>query len=290
MLIIWLQGIWLPLHGYSYESTPFWAGIYMLPITIGFLIAGPISGVLSDRWGSRPLAVIGLLLSAATFVGLLLIPVNFDYWMFAVVTFLNGIGSGMFSAPNRATIMNGVPAKQRGSASGMAGTILNAGSSLSIGIFFSLMIAGLAGSLPQALTSGLTSHGVPTAAAATIANLPPVGSLFAAFLGFNPIQTLLGPSGVLAHLSTANAATLTGKTFFPNLIAQPFHDGLVIVFVAAAIMSVIGAIASFVGGGKHATGAQPDEPAEPEHVALDVARRHASQADHPAARAAGVTR
>ena len=248
MLIIWLQGIWLPLHGYSYEDTPLWAGIYLLPLTVGFLISGPLSGILSDRWGTRGLATSGLLLSAATFVALLLIPVDFAYPVFAVITFLNGVGSGMFGAPNRATIMGSVPANQRGSASGMAGTVLNAGSSLSIGIFFSLMVAGLAGSLPQAMRAGLTAHSVPAQAADTVASIPPVGSLFAAFLGYNPIEALLGPTGLLTRIPAADAATLTGKQFFPNLIAEPFHDGLVIVFIAAAAMSVIGAVATLAGG------------------------------------------
>ena len=250
MLIIWLQGIWLPLHGYSYESTPLWAGIYMLPITIGFLIAGPISGALSDRFGSRAFATVGLLLVAATFVGLLLIPVNFEYWQFALLTGLNGIGSGLFSSPNRTAIMNSVPANERGAASGMAGVALNAGSSLSIGIFFSLMIAGLSVALPSALTNGLTSHGVPSHIAAQVGNTPPVGSLFAAFLGYNPIQSLLGPTGILTA-PHVDGATLTGKEFFPQLISGPFHDGLVVVFIAAAVMSVIGAVASFLGGAKY---------------------------------------
>jgi EmrB/QacA subfamily drug resistance transporter len=248
MLIIWLQGIWLPLHGYSYEDTPLWAGIYMLPITVAFLIAGPISGALSDRWGARALATIGMLITAGTFVALLLLPVNFSYPAFAAITFLNGIGSAMFAAPNRATIMNSVPATQRGSASGMAGTVQNAGSSLSIGVFFSLMVVGLAATLPNTLYEGLIGHHVPSNVASQIAGLPPVGSLFAAFLGYNPIETLLGPTGVLAQLPTADAATLTGKTFFPNLIANPFHDGLIIVFGAAAIMSLIAAVAAFLGG------------------------------------------
>jgi len=250
MLIIWLQGIWLPLHGYSYEDTPLWAGIYLLPLTIGFLISGPLSGILSDRWGTRGLATTGLLLSAATFIALLLIPVNFAYPVFAIITFLNGVGSGMFGAPNRATIRGSVPANQRGSASGMAGTVLNAGSSLSIGIFFSLMVAGLAGSLPQAMRAGLTAHHVPAQAADAVANIPPVGSLFAAFLGYNPIETLLGPTGILKAIPAADSAALTGKQFFPNLIATPFHDGLVIVFIAAAVMSVIAAIATLAGGGR----------------------------------------
>ena len=250
MLIIWLQGIWLPLHGYSYESTPLWAGIYLLPLTIGFLVSGPISGTLSDRFGARTFATGGLMLVAVTFVALLLIPVNFEYWMFAIITFLNGIGSGMFAAPNRTAIMNSVPANQRGAASGMTGTFQNAGNSLSIGIFFSLMIAGLSATLPSALRAGLTANGVGTAVANQVAATPPVGSLFAAFLGYNPIASILGPTGVLKSLSPANAATLTGKTFFPQLIANPFHTGLVIVFIAAAIMSVIGAVASLAMGGK----------------------------------------
>ncbi|RIX31242.1 MFS transporter [Amnibacterium setariae] len=297
MLIIWLQGIWLPLHGFAYEDTPLWAGIYLLPLTVGFLISGPVSGILSDRWGARGLATTGLLLSAATFVALLLIPVDFAYWVFAVITFLNGVGSGMFGAPNRATIMGSVPADQRGSASGMAGTVLNAGSSLSIGIFFSLMVAGLAGSLPQALRSGLTSHSVPAQAADQIANIPPVGSLFAAFLGYNPIETLLGPTGILKALPAADSAALTGKEFFPNLIAGPFHDGLVIVFIAAAAMSVVGAIATFAGGSRTTIDRPAASAAEARGEAVlaeaddafahHVAVAHAEHADRAEAAAGG---
>ena len=251
MLIIWLQGIWLPLHGFSYESTPLWAGIYLLPLTIGFLISGPLSGTLSDKFGARTFAVGGLLLVAATFVALLLIPVNFNYGIFAVLTFLNGVGSGMFAAPNRTAIMNSVPANQRGAASGMTGTFQNAGNSLSIGIFFSLMIVGLAATLPSAMYDGLTAHGISTEIANQIAATPPVGSLFAAFLGYNPIESILGPTGVLNALSPANASALTGQSFFPQLISDAFHSGLVIVFTVAAILSVLGAIASFFAGGKY---------------------------------------
>jgi MFS family permease len=250
MLIIWLQGIWLPLHGYSYESTPLWAGIYLLPLTIGFLVSGPISGILSDRFGARTFATTGLLLVAATFVALLLIPVNFEYWVFAIITFLNGVGSGMFAAPNRTAIMNSVPANQRGAASGMTGTFQNAGNSLSIGIFFSLMITGLAATLPKALSTGLAAHHVPQAAVQAAAQIPPVGNLFAAFLGYNPISSLLAQLHVTNSIPASDLAVLTGKTFFPQLISDPFHSGLIIVFVAAAIMSVIGAIASVMMGGK----------------------------------------
>jgi MFS family permease len=265
MLIIWLQGIWLPLHGYSYESTPFWAAVYLLPLTVGFLLAGPISGILSDRFGARGFATAGLLLTAATFVALLLMPVDFPYWLFAIVTFLNGVGNGMFGSPNRTAIMNSVPATQRGSASGLAGTVLNSGTALSIGVFFSLMIAGLAGSLPAALRSGLTAHGVPAAVAGSIADTPPVGSLFAAFLGYNPIRTLLQQADALGSVPKDGLAVLTGPRFFPELIAQPFHAGLVVVFVAATVMLVIGAIASLARGGRyvHVEAPAPSEAPAP---------------------------
>ncbi len=235
MLIIWLQGIWLPLHGYSFESTPLWAGIYMLPMTAGFLIAGPLAGSLSDRFGARPFTVGGMLLMAVTFVALVMIPVNFDYWLFAVLVFLNGLGGGIFTAPNTAAIMSSVPSAERGAASGVRATFFNAGSSLSIGIFFSLMIVGLANTLPGAMSSGLQAQGVSSAVAHDVANLPPVGSLFAAFLGYNPIAELLEPYHALQQPGV-NVDVLTGKTFFPELITQPFHSGLVVVFVAAAVM------------------------------------------------------
>lgn len=252
MLIIWLQGIWLPLHGYDFESTPLWAGIYLLPATIGFLVAAPVAGSLSDRFGARPLAVGGMLLMAVTFVALLLIPVNFEYWEFALLVFLNGIGGGIFTAPNTAAIMSSVPAEQRGAASGVRSTFFNAGSSLSIGIFFSLMVVGLAGTLPTALSSGLQQQGVSADVAQQVAELPPVGSLFAAFLGYNPVGELLAPFHALQQPGV-NAATLTGQSFFPQLITEPFHSGLVVVFGAAAIMMLLGAVASMFNPGTYAT-------------------------------------
>ncbi len=242
MLIIWLQGIWLVLHGYNFIDTPLWSGIYLLPLTGGFLIAGPLSGYLSDRYGAKYFASGGLLVSALAFFGLLLVPTNFSYPVFATLIFASGAGMGLFSAPNAAAVMNSVPAKQRGAASGMFATFQNSGFVLSIGIFFSLMIAGLASSLPTTLTNGLARQGVPHAIAHQIGSLPPVGSLFAAFLGYNPIHTLLGPTGVLARLHPHNVAVLTGKQFFPQLISGPFHQGLVIVFTMAACVLVIAAI------------------------------------------------
>jgi MFS family permease len=250
MLIIWLQGIWLPLHGYSFASTPLWAGVYMIPLTLGFLVAGPVSGWLSDHHGARPFATGGMLLTAASFAALMLLPIDFPYLVFAALLLANGIGSGLFAAPNTAGIMNAVPARQRGAASGMRATFQNAGFVLSIGLFFSLMIAGLAARLPTTLYSGLTANGVPPDTAERIAHLPPVGSLFAAFLGYNPVRTLLGPAA-LERLSPAEAANLTGTSFFPRLIAEPFQHGLAIVFLAALVMSLVAAAASWLRGGRY---------------------------------------
>ncbi len=248
MLVIWLAGIWLPLHGYDFAVTPLWAGIYMLPLTAGFLIAGPISGTLSDRYGPRPFATAGLLVAACCFTGLMLLPVDFSYWLFALLIFGNGIGSGLFASPNTSAIMSAVPARHRGVASGMRSTFQNSGMSLSIGIFFSLMIAGLASTLPRTLTTGLTAQGVPLSVATQVSHLPPVSTMFAALLGYNPVRNLLAPSGTLSKLSAHNVSVLLGRQFFPNLISAPFHHGLVIVFTAAAIMSVTGALVSLLRG------------------------------------------
>jgi MFS family permease len=251
MLIIWLQGIWLPLHGYNFTDTPLWAGIFLLPLTMGFLVSGPLSGYLSDRFGARAFASAGMFIFAASFIGLLLLPIDFSYWEFATLIALNGIGSGMFAAPNTSAIMSSVPAADRGAASGMRATFQNSGTSLSIGIFFSLLIAGLHSRLPHALGSGLRAQGVPAGIAQHVASLPPVSTVFAALLGFNPVQTLLRPSGVLQQLPAKSAQTLTGRQFFPHLISSPFHDGLVVVFTTATIMAVVAAFVSMLRGGQY---------------------------------------
>jgi MFS family permease len=270
MLVIWLAGIWLPLHGYDFEQTPLWAGIYMLPLTAGFLIAGPISGTLSDRFGARPFATGGLLLAACCFTGLMLLPVDFPYPAFALLIFGNGVGSGLFAAPNTAAIMSSVPAHHRGAASGMRSTFQNSGMSLSIGVFFSLMIAGLANTLPRTLTAGLTSQGVPLATASSIAHLPPVSTVFAAMLGYNPVHNLLDPTGLLSTLPPHSVAVLTGNRFFPTLISGPFHHGLMIVFTAAAIMSVTGAVVSLLRG-------KPDRAQAPQAAELQAEELQAAE-------------
>ncbi|MFI5698784.1 MFS transporter [Streptomyces xanthochromogenes] len=265
VLIIWLQGIWLPLHGYDYADTPLWAGIFMLPLTVGFLAAGPVSGYLSDRLGSRGLATGGALLFGSSFLGLMVLPIDFSYWIFAVLIALNGIASGMFASPNSSSIMGSVPARSRGVASGMRATFQNSGTAVSIGVFFSLMIAGLAGSLPHTLTMGLQQQGVPAGIASQVGGLPPVSSLFAAQLGVNPIQHLLQPSGALTHLTAAQQQALTGREFFPNLISGPFHSGLVVVFAFGATLALLATIASVLRGANPAakTGGPPTgTPAE----------------------------
>jgi MFS family permease len=275
MLIIWLQGIWLPLHGYDFEQTPLWAGIYLLPLTLGFLAAGPLAGRLSDRHGARILSTGGLLVVAATFLGLLALPIDFPYWAFAALIALNGAGSGLFAAPNTASVMSSVPARERGAASGMGATVMSAGTVLSIGVFFSLLVAGLARSLPGTLGSGLQAAGVPADAAQRAADLPPVGSVFAAFLGFNPVEALLGPS-TLASMSPGQAAEVTGQQFFPRLISEPVHSGLIVVFLAAAGLALVGAVASALRGERyvHADNRMPavvEDGAVTETPALPVA-------------------
>jgi MFS family permease len=270
MLIIWLQGIWLPLHGYSFERTPLWAGIYMLPMTAGFLIAGPASGWLSDRYGARPFATGGMLGAAASFLLLMLLPANFRYPVFASLLLLNGLSLGLFAAPNTASIMNSVPAEQRGSASGMTATFRNTGMVLSIGVFFSLMIVGLASALPHTLSTGLSANGVPPADALRISHLPPVGTLFAAFLGYNPMKTLLGPK-VLAGLPASRAAFLTGRTYFPALISRAFMKGLRIAFVASTVMCLIAAFSSWMRGGMFQRPDADDERDEVSRAASESA-------------------
>jgi MFS family permease len=244
MLIIWLQGIWLPQHGYSFEDTPLWAGIYMIPLTVGFLFSAPLSGMLSDKIGHRYFTVGGTLITALSFALMLAIPVNFTYWVFAVLLIINGVGSGMFASPNRAEIMNSVPADQRGVGAGMNATFMNASMVLSIGIFFSLMVVGLSHSLPGTMHDGLVAQGVSEQAAQTVSHLPPIAVLFAAFLGYNPMQQLLGPQ--LSKLPADHASYLTGRSFFPHLITQPFHSGLVIAFLFAILACVIAAVASML--------------------------------------------
>jgi MFS family permease len=250
MLIIWLQGIWLPLHGVNFTDTPLRAGIYMLPLTIGMLIAGPTSGYLSDRFGARWFATGGMLGSALSFFLLTLLPIDFSFWPFALVLLMVGVSMGMFASPNRAAVMNSLPPQHRGAGGGMNQTFQNSAQVLSIGVFFTLMIIGLASNLPHTLSSGLEAHGVSAAAAHSAAHTPPVSVLFAAFLGYNPIEHLVG-THVLASLSAANHAALIGRSFFPHLISGPFRNGLHEAFLFAILACLVAAGASLMRGGKY---------------------------------------
>jgi MFS family permease len=294
ILIIWLQGIYLPIHGYSFSDTPLWAGIAMLPLTIGFLMAGPVSGWLSDRLGARPFSTGGMILAAASFALLQVLPVDFVYWQFAAILLLNGIGMGLFASPNRAAIMNSLPPERRGVGAGMSATFQNSAMVLSIGVFFTLIILGLASALPTALNHGLVAQGVPHADAARVAALPPVSIMFAALLGYNPVQTLLGH--VISKLPASHAAYLTGHTFFPSLIAGPFQHGLDIAFDFAIAACLIAAVASLLRGGRyvhelHGEGAEPAN--EPEPAAAESGPAAQSEPAAPqtvAARAGGRLR
>jgi MFS family permease len=252
ILIIWLQGIWLPLHGIGFSRTPLWAGVAMLPLTFGFLTGGPISGILSDRFGPRPFATWGMV-SAGACLGLLeLLPIDFSYWLFAILLFFTGASMSAFGSPNQAAVMNSLPATDRGAGSGMSSTFQNSAQVLSIGVFFTLIIAGLSGSLPASMYRGLVAHGVPAAAATHASQLPPVATLFASFLGYNPIQHLIGIR-VLSHLPLAQQAILTGRSFFPSLITSPFRAGLHAAFDFAIAANILAAVASWVGGGHERT-------------------------------------
>jgi len=250
LLTIWLQGIWLPEHGYNFERTPLWAGIYMIPLQLGFVAAGPLSGFLTDKYGARPFATGGMLLAAATFAALIGVPVNFGYPLFAFVIFMNGVAFGLFAAPNTTSIMNSVPARHRGVASGMRATFQNTGMPISIAVFFSLMIVGLSSQVPHQMLTGLTANGVHHATAERLAHVPAVSYLFAAFLGRNPLRSLLGPK-VLATLTPAQQAHLSSRSFFPELISQPFKHGLIIVLAFAIVMCLLAAWASWLRGAKY---------------------------------------
>jgi MFS family permease len=272
MIIIWLQGIWLPLHGFSFEDTPLWAGIYMLPLTIGFMIMGPISGYLSDRYGARIFSTAGMLVTGVGFVGLLLIPTNFVYFTFAIAILIIGMGMGMFVSPNTTAIMNSVPAEHRGASSGMRATFQNTANTISITWIFTMVTIGLASHLPAAMYQGLTGAGIPSDVANRVANLPPTGALFAAFLGYNPMKSIL-PAAALQQLPAASQAFLLSKTFFPNLIAGPFDFGLRLAFSISVLLALISAVASLLRGERVIYEQENKRPIKPSKLAAPVSRK-----------------
>lgn len=251
LLIMLLQGIWLPLHGYSYESTPFWAGVFMLPLTAGFVIMGPLSGWLSDKYGSRWFATSGLLLIAVSFLMLASLPYNFDYPVFAIALLIMGLGNGMFGTPNIAAIMNSVPPEDRGVASGMRSMLQNSGMVISMALFFTIVIVSLTHLFPPELATSLTGAGAPDLIAPMSA-IPPTGALFAAFLGYNPVHAILVtlPQSVVAAISPAAMTTLTGTSWFPTTLAHAFMPSLRISFYIGALLSLIAAVLSSLTGSR----------------------------------------
>jgi EmrB/QacA subfamily drug resistance transporter len=253
MLVVLLQGIWLPLHGFSYEDAPFWAGIFMIPMTIGVALTGPISGWLSDKYGARTFATVGMIITGITFIAFLFLPANFDYLPFAIILFVMGLGNGIFMSPNMASIMNSVPAEHRGAASGMRSTLQNCGQTLSQAIFFSIIIVSLNATLPLALSTAAINVGASQQVAGIFSATPASGALFAAFLGYNPIATMLSAIGPALTSTIPNSviATLTGQTFFPNAISGPFMGALQQAFLFAAILCFLAAVCSAMRGGKY---------------------------------------
>ena len=267
MLVIWLQGIWLPQHGYSFDRTPLWAGIYMVPLTVGFLVAGPASGILSDRYGARGFATGGMLGTAVAFGLLEALPINFGYGWFALLLLLMGLSMGLFASPNRAAIMNSLPADQRGAGAGMTTTFQNSATVLSIGVFFTVITIGLAASLPSHLYAGLTANGVKPLDAARLSHAPPIGTLFASMLGYNPIQQMLSSRpGLTASLTPQQLHRLTGRSFFPHLISPSFGQGIHYAFTFAIICSIVAAIASLLRGKT----VRPEPAATPVQLAVAV--------------------
>ena len=250
ILIIWLQGIWLPQHGYSFSVTPLWAGIYMIPLSVGLLLMGPVSGVLADRFGARAPSVTGVTVGGVSFLLLEQLPMNFGYWWFALLIFLFALGSGLFFAPNQVAVMNSLPPERRGVGAGMQVTFVNSATVLSMGLFFTIVTLGLASALPAHMFQGLTAAGVRPSAARLVSREPPIGSLFSAFLGYNPIKQLLGPTGALQHLPAQQVAYLTGRSFFPQLIQGAFAHGLHLAFDFAAAAMGVAALASTLVPGR----------------------------------------
>ena len=253
LLVILLQAIWLPLHGFSYSLTPFWAGVYMIPFSVGFVVMGPLSGYLSDKYGARIFSTAGMLLTAAAFLTLSTFSYNFDYLSFAVVIFLMGMAMGLFSSPNTASIMNSVPPEHRGAASGMRSTLQNTGTTVGLGVLFTVVLLALAANLPGSLALAAARVGAPQLTAATFAKVPPATAVFSAFLGYNPMQTILGqlPQNLTDSLSNQTTTTLTGTNWFPQALAPAFMTSLRVAFYVNAALAVAAAISSILRGKRY---------------------------------------
>ena len=249
LVIIWLQGIYLPLHGYSYTETPFWAGVYMLPMMLGMVIFGPIGGALTDKYGARIFATTGMIIIAISLFLLTLLPYNFNLVEFEVIMFLNGVGGGLFASPNTTAIMNAVSSRDRASANGMRMTINNISSTISMAIFFSIAITIFSEDLPSAMRSTLSSMNAPQQIINLLSSIPASGILFGAFLGVNPLNGF--PSTLVNSLPENLRQALSSSSFFPNLIGPSFMKGLVYSIYIALVLTIFGAIFSALMGGRY---------------------------------------
>ncbi|MCL4412129.1 MAG: MFS transporter [Candidatus Thermoplasmatota archaeon] len=249
LVVIWLQGIYLPLHGFSYSQTPFWAGIYMLPMLLGMVVFGPVGGVLTDKYGARLYATLGMVISAVGLVLLTMVPYNFNVWFFEIILVVIGIGGGLFASPNTTAIMNAVASKDRASANGMRMTINNVASTISMAVFFSITITIFSLKVPGAMYSDAIKIGVPTSIATILAGIPPSGALFGAFLGVSPMSII--PQSLFALIPLGARAALESNSFFPNVIGPSFIIGLDYAIYIALAMSILGAIFSALMGERY---------------------------------------
>ncbi len=250
LVMIWLQGIYLPLHGYSYSETPFWAGIYLLPMMLGTVILGPISGILTDKYGARALSTIGMIIMGISLFILTLLPYNFNLLEFELIMFLNGVGGGLFASPNTTAIMNALPPEDRGTGNGMRMTLNNIGQTISMAIFFSIAITIFSQYLPSSIYNNAVSMGIPASLAHALSNaIPPSGALFGAFLGVDPISAL--PSSLISTLPTSIVNALESPTFLPDAIGPSFMIGLQDALYIAGALSFIGAIFSALMGKRY---------------------------------------
>ena len=252
LVIIWLQGIYLPLHGFTYSSTPFWAGIYMLPMMVGFIALGPVGGILTDKYGARAFATTGMIITAISLYLLTLLPYNFSLWQFEGILLMNGIGSGLFAAPNTTAVMNSLPEESRGAGSGMRTTFNNIGQTISMAIFFSIAISIFTLKLPSSLLNTSVSIGLPLQIATAISKIPPSGALFAAFLGINPAASF--SPAMLNLIPPAALKSLMSLSFFPNAIGPSFMVGLKDSLYIAILMTIAGAVLSALSGGRYVHG------------------------------------
>lgn len=239
MLTLLFQGIWLPLHGYSFSITPLWAGIYMLPMTISMGVFGVVAGKLSNKTRIKWFTVFGLILSGMSLFFLSLLPYNFKYYQMMIMLVIFGMGYGLFNSPNIASVMSSVPPQDRGSASGMLNNMRNTGYVASMGVFFSILISGLSSNLPASLSNALNKAGA-SSVSGTVSKMPPSVAIFGSFLGINPVSHFIPP---VNNLSSSTISLIEGNTWFSQAFSMPFMSSLdTVYYVSGAIAIVAGLI------------------------------------------------